>query len=96
MPNYYGRFRHICTFNNDPELVQEDLMGFFNVDSAKGHIKKQIVDQFEEVFRGEFGKYGRSYVLRDFGKVVDGRGRLVQEEVYLEGELERLAEKAFD
>jgi len=96
MPIYYGRFRHICGLDGDSENIQEDLMGFFEIDSSKGYIKKQIIEQFEDVFRGEFGKYGRSYVLRDFGKIVVGKGRLVQEEVYTHSDLEKLAEKAFE
>jgi hypothetical protein len=84
------------SFANGLESVQEDLMGFFDVDSSKGKVKDQIIAQFEQVFKREYGRYGRSYVLRDFGRVIVGRGRLVQEEVYLEGELEELAEKAFE
>lgn len=95
MTTYYGRFRHVTSFERDSE-APEDLMGFFEVDSSRGHIKNQIIEQFESVFKEGYGKYGRSYILRDFGKVTAGKGRLVKEEVYLEGDLERLAEKAFE
>jgi len=96
MPTYYGRFRHVYALDRDSENIQEDLMGFFNIDSSKGYVKQQIIEQFEDVFRGEYGRYGRSYVLIDFGKVVEGRGFLVKEEVYLKEDLERLAEEVFE
>ncbi len=73
-----------------------NLIEFSEIDSQEEYIKKQIIGEFEDVFIGEFGKYGRSYVLRDFGKVIAGKGRLVQEEAYTNSDLEKLAEKAFE
>ena len=96
MPTYYGRFRHVYGLDGDSENIQEDLVGFFDINNSRGHIKEQLAEQFENVFRGEYGRYGRSYVLIDFGKVVPGKGYLIREEVYLQGDLERLAEKAFE
>lgn len=91
---FYGRFKHVCLGEPGCNGI-EDLIGFFDInDSREPEI--QIIEQFERVFNGEYGKYGRSYVLRDFGKVEAGKGHSITELQYSKEELERLAEEAFD
>jgi len=67
MTLYYARFRcvhaSVRKYENAPEL-----MAFFDVPRTEDPIE-HIKQHFRDVFKEEYGVYGRDYVLKDCGIV---------------------------
>jgi len=81
MTEYYARFKHVCLEEPGCDNLV-DLIGFIDVPESPiefEKFEKRVSDEFERMFNGIYGSYGRSYTLRDFGPVKIGRGYLVKE-----------------